>query len=354
MKYLIVALAWLLPLPGSSQSSSSLFTAPDYPQGYFRDPLDIPIRLAANFGELRVNHYHMGLDIRTQHRENLPVHAAAGGYICRVEVGPGGFGQAIYIRHPNGYTTVYGHLNKFFPALAAYVARQQYKLESWQVDLTPSPGLFPVKKGSLIAYSGNTGGSQGPHLHFEIRQTEGDINLNPLLFGLPVADAVPPTIVRLAWYDRNQGIYEQSPHILPVKSSTINPALLTVPVTRISFAISAFDTQTGAGNTNGIFQAVLYDNRQPVIGFEMDSISYDDTRNINAHIDYKTRATGGPFLQQLFFLPGYPFPSIYRIPGPSGGTDPARPGDANSAPPGGDTSLRVRVGVRPADGFIDL
>src|SRR5579872_2356405 len=128
-----------------------------YPQGYFRDPLAIPMSLAANFGELRPDHYHMGLDIRTQHRENLPVFAAADGYVARVSIAPFGFGQAIYLVHPNGYTTVYGHLNRFFPALAAYVARQQYKLESWQVDLTPSPGLFPVKKGSLIAYSGNTG-----------------------------------------------------------------------------------------------------------------------------------------------------------------------------------------------------
>jgi murein DD-endopeptidase MepM/ murein hydrolase activator NlpD len=304
-------------------SFAQIFPAVSYPQGYFRDPLGIPMSLAANFGELRPNHYHMGLDIRTQRKENLPVFAAADGYVARVSIEPAGFGQAIYIRHPNGYSTVYGHLNKFFPALADYVEEQQYKLESWQVSLELSPGLFPVKKGDLIAYSGNTGGSQGPHLHFEIRRTDGDVNQNPLLFGLPVPDNTPPTILRLAYYDRGQGIYEQSPHLLPVHKEltafSIAPRLLTVAFPRIGFAISAFDTQTGSSNPNGIYESDLYEDGQFVIGFRMNDISYDNTRNINAHIDYKTKATGGTFLQQLFFLQGYPVPTIYSMARAAGG-----------------------------------
>ena len=366
MKHLSVVILFFCFLPAISQPPAPLFTSPAYPQDYFRDPLDIPMSLAANFGELRPNHYHMGLDIRTQHRENLAVHAAADGYIARVEIEPAGFGQAIYIRHPNGYTTVYGHLNHFFPALAAYVREQQYRQQSWPVDLAIPPALFPVKKGQLIAYSGNTGGSQGPHLHFEIRLTAGDINLNPLLFGLPVPDGTAPTILRLAWYDRNQGIYDQSPHILPVRSSglrkaagpasvaitgwMISPGLLTVPATRISFALSAFDSQSGSNNPNGIYQAELYDGDQPIIGFEMNNISYANTRNINAHIDYKTRAMGGPFLQQLSFLPGYPFPSIYRV--PPAGVDPA-------AGYGSDSSQRTGIAAHPApapipNGVLDI
>ena len=323
-------------------SSLPLFAPVTYPQGYFRNPLDFPMSLAANFGELRPNHYHMGLDIRTQHKENQPVHAAADGYVARVEIEPGGFGQAIYIRHPNGYTTVYGHLNQFFPALAVYVHQQQYRLQSWQVDLTLPPGLFPVRKGDFIAYSGNTGGSQGPHLHFEIRRTDGDINLNPLLFGLPVPDQTPPTLLRLAWYDRNQGIYEQSPHILPKF-----PTLLIVPTSRISFALSAFDTQSGSANPNGIYEADLYVDHLPVIGFQLNNISYNDTRNVNAHIDYKTRETGGPFLQQLFFLSGYPFPSIYHIPATPYGVDPAE-----VRAPGQDQLVLTQVPTSP--GVIDL
>ena len=328
MRYLVLAVCLTCTVPGFSQ----LFPQAEVPRGYFRDPLAIPISLAANFGELRPNHYHMGLDIRTQHRENLPVFAAADGYVARVSIEPAGFGQAIYINHPNGYTTVYGHLNQFFPALAAYVHDQQYRRQSWSLYLPFQPGQFPVKKGDLIAYSGNTGGSQGPHLHFEIRRTAGDINQNPLLFGLPVPDHTAPTLQRLAWYDRNQGIYEQSPHILPIHRDAASPAhrgpvtlgsttrwsptpsLLIVPTTRISFALSAFDTQSGSANPNGIYEAALYVDEVPVLGFQMNNISYDNTRNINAHIDYKTRETGGPFLQQLFFLPGYPAPSIYTWP----------------------------------------
>ncbi|HEV3413318.1 MAG TPA: M23 family metallopeptidase [Puia sp.] len=345
MRYLITAVVSLCWLSVWAQSASSLFDATDYPQHYFRDPLGIPMSLAANFGELRPNHYHMGLDIRTQHRENLPVYAAADGYIARVQIEPFGFGQAIYIRHPGGYTTVYGHLNRFFPALAVYVEQQQYRQQSWQVDLTIPPALFPVRQGQQVAWSGSTGGSEGPHLHFEIRLTREDVNLNPLLFGLPVEDRVAPKISKLAWYDGNQGIYDQSAHILPVRKGaaawTIMPAVLTVPTNRICFGISAFDAQSGSTNPNGIYQSVLYEDERPIIGFEMNNISYDNTRNINAHIDYKTRIMGGPFLQQLFFLPGYPFPSIYRVPGTPSGKDPAEA-----------TARSAAIGTSP--GLLDL
>jgi len=344
MRYLFTVMVSLCWLPAPAQSSSSLLASPEYPQHYFRDPLGIPMSLAANFGELRPNHFHMGLDIRTQHRENLPVYAAADGYIARVQIGPFGFGQAIYIRHPNGYTTVYGHLNRFIAALAAYVEQHQYRQQSWSVDLTIPPAQFPVKQGDQIAWSGNTGGSQGPHLHFEIRRTADEVNLNPLLFGLPVEDRVPPKINRLAWYDGDRGIYDQSPHYLPVLPRLPYGRATVVPVSRIRFAISASDAQSGSSNPNGIYGAVLYDNGRPVIGFQMDRISYDDTRNVNAHIDYRTRATGGPFLQQLFFLPGYPFPSIYRVPGQAGGIDPAQHPRGSAASGDG----------RTGDGLIDL
>jgi murein DD-endopeptidase MepM/ murein hydrolase activator NlpD len=323
MKYLLAAACTLLSLLSFSQ----VFPKADYPRGYFRNPLNIPMSLAANFGELRPNHYHMGLDIRTEKRENLPVFAAADGYIARVVIEPGGFGQAIYINHPNGYTTLYAHLNKFMPALAAYIQQRQYKSRSWSIYAEIPQGLFPVKKGDQIAFSGNTGGSQGPHLHFEIRTTGDDTNLNPLLFGLPVPDNTPPVIQRLALYDRNKSTYEQSPRIAAVHKAgsdyAITPSLITVTTSRISFAISAFDTQSGSSNPNGIFQAVLYDNDQALVGFQMNNISYAYTRNLNAHIDYKTRATGGPFLQHLSALPGYTPPSIYRSYGRADAAGPA-------------------------------
>jgi len=124
--------------------------------------------LAANFGELRPNHWHMGLDIRTQQKENLPVYASADGYIAHIGIRPQSFGRFIVINHPNGMSTLYGHLNDFYPELEEYVTAQQYKQESWAVELDFDKKQFPVSKGQMIAYSGNTGGSQGPHVHFEI------------------------------------------------------------------------------------------------------------------------------------------------------------------------------------------
>ena len=294
---------------------AQVFSETQYPQGYFRNPLNVPISLSGNFGELRPNHYHMGLDLRTLKRENLPVYAAAEGYIAKVKIEPGGFGRAIYINHPNGFTTLYAHLNNFFPALETYIKQQQYKLESWKLFLDLPPDLFPVKKGDFIAYSGNTGGSQAPHLHFEIRRTNDDVNVNPLLFRLPLADNVRPRIYRLALYDRTKSMYEQAPRIYPVKLTGFNyitmPGLIQVPSSKISFAITATDSHSGSTNPNGIFESLLYVNDAPVVGFRMDNISYDNTRYLNAHIDYRRRAVGGPYLQHLSELPGH-LRSIYK------------------------------------------
>jgi hypothetical protein len=311
----------LLLLYSINAPCQALFSSKDYPKGYFRDPLGIPMHLAANFGELRANHFHMGLDIRTEKKENLLVYAAAAGYVTRVKIEPFGFGNAIYLRHPNGYTTLYAHLNRFFPALQAYVEKEQYRRESWQTDMEIPAGLFPVAKGSVIAWSGNTGGSEGPHLHFEIRNAKDDINLNPLLFGLPVPDQVPPVIRQLALYDGETSIYEQAPRMVTVhKKGTrygvdTDPLILSSPHLRL--AINAFDSQSGSRNPNGIYEALLLVDGKQRLGFQMDRISYENTRNVNAHIDYKTRATGGPWLQQLFVLPGL-FHSIYRPEGDNG------------------------------------
>ena len=288
----------------------------DYPKGYFRSPLNIPILLSGNFGELRPNHYHMGLDLKTLARENLPVHAAADGFISRIKIEPAGFGRAIYITHPNGFTTLYAHLNNFNPQLEAWVKEQQYKQETWNLLLELSPDQFPVKKGDFIAYSGNTGGSQAPHVHFEIRNTASDINLNPMSFGFAIPDNTRPSILRLGIYDRTRSVYEQSPKLIPVKAAGAGtyitaPATITVSSPRISFAITSYDTQSGSSNLNGIYEAILYKDGLPVIDFRMDNISYNDTRYLNAHIDYRIKSSGGAYLQHLSELPGY-VNSIYK------------------------------------------
>lgn len=277
-------------------------SAQAYPRGYFRSPLAVPMQLVANFGEIRPNHWHMGLDVRTQQRENLPVYASAEGYVARVVVEPGGFGQAIYIHHPAGFTTLYAHLNAFFPALQQRVKEEQYRQETWKVDLKFAPADFPLNKGDYIALSGNTGGSAGPHVHFEIRDTKTEKVLNPLLFGFPIPDAVPPSVVRLALYDRTQSTYRQSPQLLnPARTRN---SVLKVGSNRISFAVGATDRFSGSSNPNGIYSAEVLVDGQPVSSFALDNIGYDETRYINAQVDYPYLARGGGHLQHISPLPG--------------------------------------------------
>jgi murein DD-endopeptidase MepM/ murein hydrolase activator NlpD len=294
----------------SASIRAQFFPAKHYPKDYFIYPVDARISLASNFGELRPNHYHMGLDCRTDQVVNRPVEAAADGYVARVTIEPFGYGQAVYINHPNGLTTVYGHLNRFFPVLEKYVMEKQYQQEKWNVDLKFLPGVFPVKQGQFIAYSGSTGGSMGPHTHFEIRDTKTDKVLNEMLFGLPIPDKVSPTIIRLAMYDRTKSTYSQSPKLFSLKKEdgdyTTAESIIPVHSDKISFGISANDKQSGSNNPNGIFEAVIYLDDVPLSAFELDSISYAETRYVNAHVDYKTHAAGGPYIEHLSRLPGYP------------------------------------------------
>jgi murein DD-endopeptidase MepM/ murein hydrolase activator NlpD len=301
------ALVFILILPAFL--AAQVFPAKNYPGGYFTWPVDAKKALVANFGELRPNHYHMGLDCRTDQVENRPVFAAADGYIAKVKIEPVGFGRCIYINHPNGLTTLYAHLNDFNPALEKYITQQQYDLQSWKVFIDIPARLFPVKKGQFIAYSGSTGGSQGPHVHFEIRDTKTDKVLNPLLFDFPIADNIPPDILRLAVYDRRISTFEQSPRFYPLKKVngiyTTSPALVLANTDKVSFAITAYDRYTGSTNKNGIYQAVIYHNDEPATGFQLDNISYDETRYLNAHVDYRLRSVGGSWVQHLSRLPGY-------------------------------------------------
>ncbi|MES2629986.1 MAG: M23 family metallopeptidase, partial [Bacteroidota bacterium] len=165
-----------------------------YPQGYFRSPLDIPLYLSGNFGELRTNHFHTGLDIKTEGREGLNVYASATGWVSRLKVSAFGYGLIVYVEHPNGFTSCYAHLSTFNQRISDYVKLKQYQQRAFEVDFGVPAGEIPVTQGEIIGLSGNSGGSGGPHLHFEIRDTKTELALNPLLFGLDIADDVRPSI----------------------------------------------------------------------------------------------------------------------------------------------------------------
>ena len=293
---------------------------PTFPENYFRNPLGIPMQLSANFGELRPNHWHMGLDIRTEAKENLPVYAAAEGYVAQVGIRPQSFGRFIIINHPNGLSTLYAHLNDFYPELEAYVTTQQYKQQSWAVELNFEKNQFPLSKGSFIAYSGNTGGSRGPHLHFEIIDTKTGKRLNPLLFNFPVVDNLPPSIMKLAMYDRSQSVFAQSPVIYNLKKSDSGYIIPKIPIiktglNKVSFAIQAYDIMNGGGSKNGIYSAKLYLDDEPQVSFILDSIDYEETLYMNAQIDYRIDYKGGIYLQHLSALPGDSGPVYKKIRG---------------------------------------
>lgn len=297
-------------------ANAQQFNLGEIPRNYFRFPLDIPMSLAANFGECRTDHFHMGLDIRTNQKENYPVYAAAEGYIYKIYINKSGFGRAIYIRHPNGYTTVYGHLNNFFPALQQYVEQKQYRDQQWEQDFTLEPNQFPVYKGQFIAYSGNTGTSEGPHLHFEIRETKTDVNLNPMYF-INVPDNISPTISQLVWYDRTISTYEQQPSFIKIKKTaegyTSIDSVVEITSPKISLGIIADDKSNTSSFEYGIYEANVQIDSNTISQFKLDHISYDSSRYLNASIDYPYKMRTGKYIQHLSRLPGNHLPSYFSI-----------------------------------------
>lgn len=322
---MILAALWLFLVPlldaQGQPGGASAGRASKYPHGYFGNPLGIPMELTANFGELRPGHWHMGLDLRTEQKENLPVYASASGYIAYIGVRPLSFGKFIIINHPNGYSTLYAHLNEFYPDLENYVREKQEEKESWAFELDFSENDFKVKKGDFIAKSGNSGGSQGPHLHFEIRDTKTQRSLNTLLFGFDIKDDVPPSISKLAIYDRSISTYLQTPQMITVVRTDTGyftkPRKILTGYNKLSFAITATDRVSGSKGANGIYAADLQYDFVPQISFIIDSITYAESDYINAHVDKRLRNGGGAFVQHLSKLPGFRG-HIYHDPGGNG------------------------------------
>lgn len=264
-------------------------------QDYYRVPMDIPLLPSANFAETRPNHLHSGVDIKTQGAEGQPIHSAADGYVSRIGIAPWGYGRVLYIAHPNGTTTVYAHMQKFIPAIEAYVDGERYRRRIHNVDLYPAADKFPVKRGMLIGYSGNSGSSGGPHLHFEVRETASQRPVNVLARGyLKMKDDIPPRIVNLYYIESDTvGIVPvySKPRLLGVKSTsageyTLN-GLETVTVgPRGYFVLEVTDRKNGSDNTMGVYGIDLTLGGDQIFGFRLDRFAFDQTRYVNSLMQY--------------------------------------------------------------------
>ncbi len=282
-----------------------------YPVNYFSAPLDIPMYLAGTFGELRSNHFHSGVDIRTQEKEGFKVYATANGYVSRIKVSAWGFGNALYITHPNGYVTVYGHLKNFNPIITAYLRKIQYEKENFEQDFPLPKNKISIKKGDVIAITGNSGGSEGPHLHYEIRNRKTEKPINPLLFGLKVEDSLLPVIQSIKIFTENNLKdkvldVKKKDHLFLLKSNDT----LNVP-DKFMLGISTYDVINNTSSKKGIYQLELFLDTLLFYKHTLETFSFNESRYINCLINYPTFIKTGVKYQQTGILPGNKL-SIYN------------------------------------------
>ena len=277
-----------------------------YPTNYFRSPLDISLHLSGTFGELRNNHFHAGVDIKTKRKTGFPVYATADGYVSRIKVAIWGYGKVIYISHPNGYTSVYAHLSKFGDGIQEYVKNIQYQKESYETgNIYPAENEITVKKGQVIAFTGRTGGFVAPHLHYEIRDTKTEHIINPLLFGLKIKDSIAPRINKLIAYPIGEGsrinrsVKKQT---LAIKKDSLN----NYRTNRISasgsigFGINVYDLLGKELNKNGVYSIEMKENGKRHYYHDVETFSFAESKYINLLIDYPYFATYKNRIQKTF------------------------------------------------------
>jgi murein DD-endopeptidase MepM/ murein hydrolase activator NlpD len=281
-------------------------------EGRFSDfsaPLNIPLFLSGNYGEIRSAHFHAGVDFKTEQVDGKSVLAAAQGWVFRIAVQSGGYGKALYLKHPNGLVTVYCHLKMFNPALENYVKEQQYKKKSFEVNLFPQAGQFTFKKGEVIGYSGNSGSSDGPHLHFEIRDPSASIPLNVLRYNLPINDHVKPKISWLAVYpiDKQSKVNESNQKLLirvNGKNGDYYPVENHIRVSgKIGFGIETYDFLDNSGNACSPYAIKLFSDGSLYFMCTLDSIPFSLTTYVNSHVDYEEKIRSGRNIQKLYIDP---------------------------------------------------
>ncbi|MCF6365685.1 MAG: M23 family metallopeptidase [Bacteroidales bacterium] len=307
MKYSFVLIFSVLTFTLLSQS---------YDKNYFDSPVHISIRLVGNFGEIRPNHFHSGIDIKVPY-SGVKLYAPADGYVSRIRKSPGGYGNALYITHPNGLMTVYGHLQKFNKRFEQYADSIQYAENKFEFTKYPDSTELKVKKGETIGYAGNTGRSYGPHLHFEIRDAEKDIPINPCYFNFDIKDNIKPKIFSLAAYaiDENGKInnsYKKQKFKVYKKGNTYYINKIIKYTGRIGFAIRANDYLNSVKNSQGIYSVKLFYDNELIYSHKLDRISFEESRYINSFIDFEERQTTNLKFQKCFIEPGNKL-SVYNF-----------------------------------------
>ena len=272
-----------------------------------RFPLDIKAIVSGSFGELRSNHFHAGIDFTTNQAIGLPIYSIDEGFVSRIFVSPAGYGKAVYIDHPNGYTSVYAHLDTFSPEFETIVTNLQYKKESFNIDQYFKAGEITVKKGDIIGYSGNSGSSGGPHLHFEVRKTDGQKPINAHLLNLSIKDDVPPHIEAICIYpldDDGRVNGKNEPLYLPAIKSNGQFRLKDNPVIsasgNISVGVETIDYYTGAWRKCGVNSISLKADGIEVFKSQLDILDYDKQRYINSHVDFAMLKRNGKSIQKSF------------------------------------------------------
>lgn len=276
-----------------------------------RKPMDIPVLLSGNFGELRSNHFHSGIDFKTQGVEGKPIHSVQDGYVSRISVSPWGYGNGLYITHPDGTTTVYGHLQKFSQKITAYLKEKQYEQESFNVNLSLTPDELPVKEGELVALSGNTGSSGGPHLHFEVRDTETEEPMDPIEYYKDlIKDTQAPKIQGIMVYSMpGKGVVNGSRRKLELKPVTAKNGKQTLTGKieawgEIGLAVKGYDYMDNTSNIYGIKDITLTTDSQVIFHSNLDRFAFDESRYLNSFTDFEEWKEHRSFYIKSFVDPG--------------------------------------------------